>query len=174
MEKKNELTELFNKYGTNKFEHGYTDIYFSYLEKMKNENINLLEIGVADGKSLLAWSDYFKNGKIIGIDKNDINLNEKNINKSNIIIYKGLQENSKFIQGLIEKYEKFDIIIDDGSHCGEHQVYSFMYLYKFLSLKGIYVIEDVQPQNIENFKDLSIFPEEFKNYIKDNFHIKYF
>ena len=138
MEKNNELTELFNKYGTNKFEHGYTDIYFSYLEKMKNENINLLEIGVADGKSLLAWSDYFKNGKIIDIDKNDINLNEKNINKSNIIIYKGLQGNSKFIQGLIEKYEKFDIIIDDGSHFPEDVIKSFNLL--FSSLKKMVFI----------------------------------
>ena len=52
MKKNNELAELFNKHGTNKFEHGYSDIYFSYLEKLKTKNINLLEIGVADGKSL--------------------------------------------------------------------------------------------------------------------------
>ncbi len=92
MKKNNELNELFIKYETNKFQHGYADIYFSYIEKLKNENINLLEIGIADGKSLLAWSDYFKNGKIIGIDKNHIDLNEKGINKSNIIIHQGLKE----------------------------------------------------------------------------------
>ena len=109
MKKNNELAELFNKYGTNKFQHGYADIYFSHVEKLKNENINLLEIGVADGKSLLAWSNYFKNGKIIGIDKKHIDLNEKNINQSNIIIHQGHQGNSKFIQSLIEKYSADNI-----------------------------------------------------------------
>ena len=69
MKKNNKLNELFIKYETDKLQHGYADIYFSYIEKLRNENINLLEIGVSDGKSLLAWSDYFKNGKIIGIDK---------------------------------------------------------------------------------------------------------
>lgn len=43
---------------------------------------------------------------------------------------------------------EIDIIIDDGSHNGEHQAFSFMYLHKYLSKNGIYVIEDIQPSNI--------------------------
>ena len=42
--KNNELAELFNKQGSDKFKHGYSDIYFLYLEKLKTKNINLLEI----------------------------------------------------------------------------------------------------------------------------------
>jgi len=67
-----------------------------------------------------------------------------------------------------------DIIIDDGSHDGKHQVFSFMYLYKYLAPNGIYVIEDVQPPNIEGFKNLSIFPEDFKEYINQNFFVECF
>ena len=65
---KNEITELFEKYGSDKISHGYTDIYFSYFEKLKNEKLNILEIGVADGKSVRAWSEFFSNSNIIGID----------------------------------------------------------------------------------------------------------
>ena len=152
MKKNNELNELFIKYETNKFQHGYADIYFSYIEKLKNENINLLEIGVADGKSLLAWSDYFKNGKIIGIDKKHIDLNEKNINKSNIIIHQGLQGDSKFIQSLIKKYEKFDIIIDDGSHFPKDVIKSFNLLFSSLKENGLYFVEDTQTSYNHFFK----------------------
>jgi len=152
MKEKNELAELFDKYGTNKVRHGYSDIYFSRIKKLKDENINLLEIGVADGKSLLAWSDFFKNGKIIGIDKKHINLNEKSINKSNIIFHQGLQQNNKFIQNLIEKYKKFDIIIDDGSHFPKDVIKSFNLLFLSLKENGFYFVEDIQTSYIHFFK----------------------
>lgn len=42
-----------------------------------------------------------------------------------------------------------------------------------MSKNGIYVIEDVQPKNIDRFLDLSIFKDSV-GYIKDNFIIKYF
>ena len=36
------------------------------------------------------------------------------------------------------------------------------------------VIEDIHPQNIDKFKDLSIFPSDYKEYINNNFNIEYF
>ena len=125
MNKENDLKKISLHYNSDKTEHGYIDIYHAYFKEIKDEKLKILEIGIADGYSLLTWSDYFKNGKIIGIDKNHIDLNEKGINKSNIIIHQGLQGNSKFIQSLIKKYEKFDIIIDDGSHFPKDVIKSF-------------------------------------------------
>ena len=90
--------------------------------------------------------------KIIGIDKNHIDLNEKNINKSNIIIHQGLQGNSKFIQSLIKKYEKFDIIIDDGSHFPKDVIKSFNLLFSSLKENGLYFVEDMQTSYIHFFK----------------------
>ena len=46
----------------------YFDIYEQYLAPMKNEPINLLEIGVLGGKSLRVWADYFPKAKIFGLD----------------------------------------------------------------------------------------------------------
>ena len=42
MEKNNELAELFNKHGSNKFEHCYSDIYFLYLEKLKTKKMDTI------------------------------------------------------------------------------------------------------------------------------------
>jgi hypothetical protein len=38
--------------------------------------------------------------------------------------------------------------------------FSFLFLNKFLSENGIYVIEDIQPNSIDKFLDLTIFPKE--------------
>ena len=59
--------------------HGYIKIYEKYFESIRNENLKILEIGIADGKSLLMWSDYFKNSTVIGIDIHKIDIKEKNL-----------------------------------------------------------------------------------------------
>ena len=51
----------------------------------------------------------------------------------------------------------------------EHQVFSFMHLNKHLSNNGIYVIEDIQKRNSSKFKDLSVFPSDFQEYINKYF-----
>ena len=123
--KANEIESLFEKYGSNKFMHEYAKIYFSYLEKLKDKKLNILEIGIADGKSLKAWSDYFSNSTIIGIDIKKIDKNKKGLDKSNIEVYQGSQSDKKFIEDIINKYKKFDIIIDDGSHYPKDVINSF-------------------------------------------------
>jgi hypothetical protein len=49
-----------------------------------------------------------------------------------------------------------------------------MFLNKFLNKNGIYVIEDIQPDNIQKFIDLTIFPNDYIEYMKENFSIQYF
>ena len=73
-----DLEKLFNKFNSDKINHQYHKIYHSYFNSLKLKSLNILEIGVADGSSLKAWSEYFKNSKIIGIDIKDINLKKKN------------------------------------------------------------------------------------------------
>ena len=62
------LEKLFKKYKSDKYEHKYSDVYETFLLKLKNKKLKILEIGVADGSSIKAWSDFFKNSTIIGID----------------------------------------------------------------------------------------------------------
>ena len=117
------------------------------------------------------WSEYFTNAKIIGIDI----FEHKELNTDKINTFVADQSNANDLQNVINNINsELDVIIDDGSHQGQHQVFSFLFLNKFLSKNGIYVIEDIQPQNINNFITLDIFSQQDIRYIKQNFDITYF
>ena len=73
------LEKLFKKFSSDKFNHQYHKVYHSYLYSLRSKKLNILEIGVADGSSLKAWAEYFKNSRIIGIDIKKIDLKKKKI-----------------------------------------------------------------------------------------------
>tara|TARA_Y100000590_G_scaffold445999_1_gene578889 strand:- start:1410 stop:2222 length:813 start_codon:yes stop_codon:yes gene_type:complete len=147
----NEIADLFKKHGSDKLAHNYTDIYFSYFKELKDQKLNILEIGVADGKSIKAWSEYFSKSNIVGIDINKIDLDQKGLKKENIFIHEGSQSDANFIKGIISKYEKFDIIIDDGSHLPKDVIKSFNLLFPSLDSNGLYFVEDIQTSYIHFF-----------------------
>ena len=139
-----DLKKIAEVYKSDKIEHGYIEIYESYFAKLKDKSLTILELGIADGKSLLTWSDYFKNSKIIGIDIHKIDLEEKKLNRNNIEVHQGSQSDSKFINEIINKYKQFDIIIDDGSHLAKDVKKSFELLFSSLNDDGLYIIDDIQ------------------------------
>ncbi len=138
------LTSIAEFYKTDKLDHGYTNIYEKYFENIRDEKLKILEIGIADGKSLLMWSDYFKNSTIIGIDIHKIDIDEKKLDRNNIKVHQGSQSDDKFINELINQYKDFDIIIDDGSHLKKDVIKSFHLLFPYLNNEGLYVVEDMQ------------------------------
>ena len=144
MSQNNNLRSIAEIYKSDKIEHGYIEIYESYFEKIKDKKLKILEIGIADGKSLLTWSDYFKNSLIIGIDIHKIDIEEKKLNRENIEIHQGSQSDKLFINELIEKYKEFNLIIDDGSHIAKDVKKSFDLLFPALKYDGLYIVEDMQ------------------------------
>ena len=138
------LTSIAELYKTDKLEHGYTNIYEKYFESIRNQKLRVLEIGIADGKSLLMWSDYFKNSTIIGVDIHKIDIEEKKLDRNNIKVHQGSQSDDKFINDIITQYKNFDIIIDDGSHLKKDVIKSFHLLFPQLNNDGLYVVEDMQ------------------------------
>jgi hypothetical protein len=185
------LNELSKKYALDKNIasgcHNYIPAYTELFESRRDVVKKMLEIGIGSvengqmggvvnlgyktGNSLKCWRDYFSNATIYGIDI----YNHEELNTERIITFRADQSKETDLEIVIKNInDNLDIIIDDGSHLGEHQVFSFLFLNKFLSKNGIYVIEDIQPNNIDKFLDLSIFPEDCIKYIKDNFIVKYF
>ena len=57
------LKNLCEKYNCDKLDHAYIEIYQKYFVNLKNQELNLLEIGVSDGASIKVWSDFFVNSK---------------------------------------------------------------------------------------------------------------
>lgn len=192
----NTLEDLALKYGLDKCIHsgchnyipGYTKLFCN----IKHDVENVLEIGIGSlengqmggldgylanktkyktGNSLKCWEEYFPNANIYGIDI----YSHQELNNNRIKTFVADQNNIDDLKKVIIAINnKLDIIIDDGSHKGEHQVFSFIYLNNYLNKNGIYVIEDIQPHNIDKFRDLSIFPKNIKEYIKSNFEVVYF
>ena len=152
------LNKLAEKYKSDKYGiHFYTPIYQRYMQHKKNQKINIFEIGVGGvepkvgysglktgGESLKMWRDFFKKGKIVGLDivKKNLKLGKR------VEIFHGSQSDSLILNKIIKKYKKFDFIIDDGSHKYKDVKYSFEYLLHSLKDGGYYFIEDTQSSYI--------------------------
>ena len=162
------LTELANKYGTDKgtmsYGHGYSVIYNELFKDWQDKSIKLLEIGVCDprfpGASLKMWSEYFSEGYILGLD---INPDAKSFITNRTQVCIGDQNNTIDL-GLMKQFcgPEFDIIIDDGSHVGEHILTSFKALWNSVKPGGYYIIEDLH--SIYANADITI--AELNNFIE--------
>ncbi len=154
-----ELSELFNKYGSDKDRNGYTPMYHSILKHMQNNPVDVLEIGIgtmipgvmssmvgyalpgyAPGGSLRAWRDFFPNGNIMGADvQPDTQFSEDRI--TTVLADSGNREELDRMLG----DRVFDLIIDDGWHWDENQVKTMNNLWHRVKPGGYYVIEDILP-----------------------------
>jgi len=138
--KTNRFEEIGLKYGCDKVSrHKYHELYPNIFDKFKNEDINLFEIGVDQGKSLKVWKEFYPNCCVFGLDIQSEIFNE------DVKIFKGDQSNINDLIIVVNQIPKCDIIIDDGSHVPEHQLKTFYYLFEnLLKDGGTYVIEDVE------------------------------
>ena len=133
-----QLIDLFKKYPSKGKLH-FLKIYENHFKNFKNKKINILEIGVHEGKSLMIWKDYFPKANIVGID-----LKSYNFNINRIFTYQGDQTDTNFLLIVARKFKKFDIIIDDGSHICSHIIKTFGVLFDYLKDDGLYICEDLQ------------------------------
>src|SRR3954453_12430109 len=64
------LDEIAILEGTQKssIEHGYTRHYEQAFDRFRDEPIEVLEIGVANGSSLRMWEKFFSRATLIGVD----------------------------------------------------------------------------------------------------------
>lgn len=135
-----ELTKIGISCLTDKaFWHGYTWEYEKYFAPLKDKYLNILELGIAKGASLRMLETYFKNANIYGIDINDAKIYETD----RIHIYKGSQSSQEDLERILADCFAFDIIIDDGSHLTEDQLFSFYFLFDYVKSGGIYICEDI-------------------------------
>jgi hypothetical protein len=118
--------------------HNYVPLYETHLGHLRDQPITLLEIGILDGASLRMWRDYFHRGAIVGLD-----IEEKSSDDPRTTIFRGDQSAPDVLETLRAR-GPFDVIIDDGSHVGEHIWASFEGLFAALKSGGFYVIEDMQ------------------------------
>jgi hypothetical protein len=166
------LTALALKHGTDKATHRYTSVYEKLFRPWRETAGKVLEIGIDFGNSLRMWQEYFTKAEIHGIDIhtrcNDFQTDrikihigeqqdvdfldkviaagfDKTIYTDCVTLSDGRTLDLKKAGNLPEEIPgPFDIIIDDGSHDSNHQIDSFMRLFRYgLSANGLYIIEDL-------------------------------
>ena len=141
--KNNSLDEYFKYFDCDKSSlvHGYNNFYDDEFKNFQKLKINILEFGIHFGASQAAFSKYFSDSVIIGVDKNP--YFKKFFSKNIRSLYCDVSD--KYSLHLLGKYlkEDIDIIIDDASHIPDHQLKTFSQMFKILKSKGIYVIEEL-------------------------------
>ena len=143
-----DLIRLGTCFETDKWgSHWYLQHYQRHFRELRNNRLNLLEIGIggykqpdAGGNSLRTWKAYFPLANIYGIDIYD----KKQIEEARIKTFQGSQTDPEFLKGILHQIGGADIIIDDGSHINSHVITTFEILFPLLRDRGIYAIEDTQ------------------------------
>lgn len=120
--------------------------------------------------SLKCWSEYFVYSKIYGLHC----YQDKNLNSENIITCVGDPNKEEDLQKVMDNIgSKIELIIYDQNNNTNNYLFPFTFLHKFLKSGGMYIIQNIQADNIEILKDLSHFSDSFKEFIAKNFTIEY-
>ena len=121
----------------------YLSAYDRILAEYKHRSIRLLEIGVQNGGSLELWARYFPNAThLVGCDINPT-CAELKFDDPRIGLVIG-DANTDAVQAeILGRCDRFDVIIDDGSHTSPDIVKSFARYFGALATGGVFIIEDL-------------------------------
>lgn len=133
--------------GTDKISiHTYDRLYGPTLNRFKDKTGNLLEIGTRFGASAVIWRYLLPKFKIDVIDNEPENFHAEYTKDLYETTLTGgdayIQESVEYFQKL--KPEGYDVIIDDGPHTLESQIFAVENYSKLLKPGGILVIEDIE------------------------------
>lgn len=128
----NKFNSIFLANECDKAGHNYGNLYELAASIKKPESI--LEIGFMHGASMMSWRELFPECNLISLE---INTDRP---------YKKPSEPFQLIKGDFRDYsneQKFDWIIDDGSHMGNDVIAAFEKFWGKVNSGGFYIIEDV-------------------------------
>ena len=138
-----ELTEIALKIGNNDKakDHSHTEFYGPLLTPHKHTFLDVLEIGIYMGGSLLMWKEFFPNAQIHGIDIEEHEKAKHLRDEDRITTYFEDAYTKEFYDKI--KHKSFDFILDDGPHTVETWNLFLNNYVKLLKPGGILIIEDI-------------------------------
>jgi hypothetical protein len=156
--------------------HAYTDFYFVLLNTKRFDHLRILECGIGSnnpdipsnmgiggkpGASLRMWKAFFPNAEILGcdIDKNTLFFEDR----ISTFIADQL-DCHQFKLNLENIALDYDLIIDDGLHSFEAITSMLTAAFDFLKNSGIYVVEDLDIQLVEQLSNYVNTSEKFQHH----------
>jgi len=149
------LYDIGARHGTDKVaagvpprQRGLLHVYEEYFEPLRTKDIVLVEIGVLGGASLRMWREYFPCGQIFGIDVDpatEVHTDER------ITVLIGSQSDTRFLDTVVERTGRPDIILDDGSHLARDQITTLLHLWRHIKPGGTYVVEDLHTSYMPDY-----------------------
>ena len=152
---------FFNQYARSRKKikiqgHQYGIFYDKYFKDIKNNQLNLLELGTFKGGAAAAFSFFFKNSRIYS---GDLYPDIFNFISKRIANFKIDTSSEYSIKNEIMKNDlEYDIIIEDAGHYLKDQIISLFLLFKKLKHKGFFVIEELDFPDTR--KDMNIYNEK--------------
>ena len=143
------LYDIGGRHGTDKAgQRELLHVYEEYFERLRTTDIVLVEIGVLGGASLRMWREYFPRGQIFGIDvdpETEAHTDER------ITVLIGSQSDQRFLDAVVERTGRPDIILDDGSHLARDQITTLLHLWRHVKPGGTYVVEDLHTSYMSDY-----------------------
>lgn len=145
----------------------YLDIYERHFQKYVGKSPVVFEIGVYKGGSIQMWKEFFGEGAVIvGIDI-DPSCSQWTEQDRGIYVEIGDQSDAAFLDSVVERYGRPDVVIDDGSHRMSHLRATFGHLYPMLKPESTYLAEDLHTCYWPEFEGGLKAPGSFMELVKD-------
>lgn len=121
-----------------------TSFYNSEFTDIKDEKINLIEIGIFNGHSLRLFGEWFVNGNIVGIDNGMHMESGWHEEVSKIPNTTAIFADAYSID-VVNQFEdeSLDYVIDDGPHTIESQILAYKLWFSKIRKGGKLIIEDI-------------------------------
>ena len=139
-------------------------VYEEYFEPLRETELVLLEIGVLGGASLRMWREYFPGARIFGIDV-DPEAVAHAADRISVLI--GSQSDILFLDTVLERTGRPDIVLDDGSHHVRDQTTTLLHLWRHVKPGGIYVVEDLHTSYMPQYNMRWREPGTTMEFLKD-------
>jgi hypothetical protein len=168
LSQENLLTKLFETH-TGKYSDkwsSYLEIYWQLFAPIRENDFDLLEIGIQNGGSLEIWAKLFPNAKnLIGFDVHP-KCKDLTFTDPRIKVYVEDAAETKAGNLVREMSSNLGVVIDDGSHVSKDIIRSFLIFFPQLKPGGIYVIEDLHASYWSDWQGGISHPESSMQFLK--------
>lgn len=148
---------------TDKFDLGYMEhIYEPMFEKEGNRFKAILEIGVFEGDSIKEWHTRFPEAVIHGMDLGLVDVHGVNPNLVTVYSRVDAYKPESITRFMGIRPQGYDLIIEDGPHTLESQLFFVRNYGALLADEGIMVVEDIIHSGAREAIEQAIDKKEFE------------